>query len=331
MKRSSAMKGLGLLALFVVIVIALFLVFRLTESFLARTEQSPGNLCGEEPERISLDGIRYTPKKHLETVLLMGIDSRDPLAKTDRSSRQTDFMAVLIVDKAEERFQLLHLNRDTMTEIPRLDMEGKKIGTYRGQLTLAHTYGATEKQRCRNAVDAVQSLLYGTGMDHYILLTMGAVPILTDSVGGVEVRLLDDFTFLDPSYVRDAVVTLKGEQALRYVQERGALEDSSNLRRMERQQQYIGALFGKLAAGEPQIPEDLADTVMDVSEYIASDCTVDQLSRLFERISAYRYDGVVTIAGETKVSVDGYMEFHADEADIQRKVVELFYQPEKTE
>ena len=331
MKRSSAIKGLAVIALFIVIVIALVCVFHLTETLLHRTEQNSEDPYSENvQDRIFLGGTWYARKKNLETVLLLGIDSRDKIEDVTDDSQQTDFVAVLIVDKAAERFQLLHLNRDTIADIPRLDMEGKKIGTYKAQLALAHAYGTTDKQRCRNAVDAVENLLYGNRIDHYVAVTMGAVPTVNDSVGGVTVQLLDDFSFMDPSYVKDAVVTLKGDHALRYVQERGALEDSSNLRRMERQQQYIGALLKQITSADAKSTDDVMKTVLDISEYMVSDYTADQLSRLFERISAYQYDGVYTVAGETSISVDGYMEFHADDSDVQSKVMELFYEPEKT-
>lgn len=324
------MKGLAVILLFIVIVIALIACFGLAESLLGQRSENPdGSYTGEAEDRLSIGGIQYKRRAKLETVLLMGIDSRDKLRDVKNDSQQTDFIALLIVDKEAQRFQILHLNRDTMAEIPRVDLEGKKIGTYRGQLTMAHTYGSTDKQRCRNTVDAVEAFLYGIPIQHYVALTMGAVPIVNDSVGGVTVKLLEDFTFVDPSYVRDAVVTLPGDHALRYVRERGALEDSSNLRRMERQQQYIGELLKKFASAEEKSAEDVMKTFVDISEYMVSDCTADQLSRLFERIASYQYEGVCTIAGEPAVSVDGFMEFHADEADVQRKVVELFYEPEK--
>ena len=41
-----------------------------------------------------------------------------------------------------------------------------------GQLALAHTYGSGEEDSCENTVLAVENLLYGVGIDHYVSLTM---------------------------------------------------------------------------------------------------------------------------------------------------------------
>lgn len=226
------------------------------------------------------------------------------------------------MNKDDETYQILHLNRDTMTDIPQTDAFGEVYGYVEGQLTLAHTYGNDDKNRCRNTENIVEQLLYGIDIDHYLSLTMDAVAILNDSIGGVTVQLMDDFTELDESFVKDAVVTLKGEQALAYVQARGSLEDNTNLHRMERQQQYIAALIEKLSGYNF---ENTVDTMMEVNEYLVSDCTVDQLSRLIERLGSYTYEGTVSPEGEAVKGAE-FMEYHVDDQALQALVVEMFYE-----
>ncbi len=272
-------------------------------------------------DQIYYEAQWYVPNENVESILILGIDREEEGSDERQNSQQADFLAIVVINKESESYRILHLNRDTMTEIPQTDEFGEVYGHFTGQLTLAHTYGADDKVRCRNTINTVENLLYGIDIDHYISMTMDAVPILNDSIGGVTVRLLDDFTNLDPSYVKDAEVTLMGDDALVYVQERGALEDSSNLKRMERQEQYISALLDKMSNFDI---DNTTETMMKVNEYLVSDCTIDQLSRLIERIGSYTYGGTVDLEGEA-VKGSRFMEYYVDDQVIQAAVVEMFY------
>ena len=57
-------------------------------------------------------------------------------------------------------------------------------------------------------------------IDHYVALSMDAVPVINDAVGGVAVRCMDDLTAYDPSLTEGAEITLMGDQALYYVRAR---------------------------------------------------------------------------------------------------------------
>jgi len=65
-----------------------------------------------------------------------------------------------------------------------------------------------------------------------------------------------------------------------------------------------------------------------VNEYLVSDCTVDQLSTLIERVRDYRFDGTITLPGEIQKG-DVYMEYHVDEPAAQKMIIDLFYKPEE--
>jgi len=244
---------------------------------------------------------------------------------TESSSAQADFLAVLVMDRAEDTFRILHINRDTMTDITQIDAYGKKFGVFHAQIALSHAYGSAGKMQCRNTVDAVENLLYGVKMDHYISLTMDSVPILNDSLGGVRLTLADDFTVLGDEYLSGKEITLRGDQALTFVRWRSDDPTNSNLERMERQRQYIGALFSQYTSADTV---DTLETMFRVNEYLVSDCTVDQLSTLIERVRDYRFDGTITLPGEIQKG-DVYMEYHVDEPAAQKMIIDLFYKPEE--
>ena len=327
MNKQTQKKGLVLLVCLVVFTAVMVPVIGLIDRALNKVDGLPAvpETADEHRGQLYYESSWYTQKDSLKTILFLGIDKQMEAGGARAESEQVDFLALLLLDTETERFQILHLNRDTMTDIIQTDITGMESGTFRGQLALSHAYGSNDKARCRNTVRVVENLLYGIEIDHYVSLTMDAVSILNDSVGGVTVTLLDDFTYLDPSYTKGTEVTLKGENALTYVRARGAQEDSSNLRRMERQRQYIGALFETFVAVNANHDDNSFETLLRVNEYMVSDCTINQLNQLTEQLGEYAYDGILTLEGEAIQGAE-YMEYIIDEAAAQKTVVELFYE-----
>lgn len=324
-KNKAYQKALALFACLIGLFVLLVLAFGLVDHLLNETEIGVrGDTEANEPR---VDGVFYQSawyslKQNVETILVIGVDSSYDEGSGRQDSKQADFLALLVIDHETKSMVVLHLNRDTMTDIPITDIAGKEYGTSYSQLALAHTYGSDENARCRNTVKAVGNLLYGIRIDHYISITMDAVAILNDSVGGVTVELLDDFTDIDAAYVKGAVVTLAGDQALTYVRARQSLEDSSNLSRMTRQAQYIGALAE--AYMNQTNAENSFETIWKINAYMASDCTINQLSDFSEKLKEYTYKGIQSLAGEAKLGEE-YIEYYLDEDAAQAAVIALFY------
>lgn len=273
------------------------------------------------------NGTAYAKREDLETVLLLGVDKFEGETPEGYvNNQQADFLLLLVMDKQHETCTPIQLNRDTMTQIQILGVTGEPAGTFTGQLALAHTYGSGEEDSCENTVLAVENLLYGMEIDHYVSLTMDGVALLNDLVGGVTVEVLDDFSGIDDSLVQGETVTLKGQQALTYVRSRGGLEDSSNLHRMERQRQYLAALQQQLKAAVQQEDGFTLDALLQLNEYMVSDCTVDQLSDLGNSLAAYQVGDILTTPGDAQEGEE-VMEFTVDEAALQQLVMDVFYEP----
>ena len=273
------------------------------------------------------NGTAYAKREDLETVLLLGVDKFEGETPEGYvNNQQTDFLLLLVMDKENETCTPIQLNRDTMTQIQILGVTGEPAGTFTGQLALAHTYGSGEEDSCENTVLAVENLLYGVGIDHYVSLTMDGVALLNDLVGGVTVEVLDDFSGIDDSLVQGETVTLQGQQALTYARSRGGMEDSSNLRRMERQRQYLSALQQQLKAAVQQEDGFTLDALLQLNEYMVSDCTVDQLSDLGDSLAAYQVSDILTTPGDAQEGEE-FMEFTVDEAALQLLVMDVFYEP----
>ena len=273
------------------------------------------------------NGTAYAKREDLETVLLLGVDKFEGETPEGYvNNQQADFLLLLVMDKQNETCTPIQLNRDTMTQIQILGVTGEPAGTFTGQLALAHTYGSGEEDSCENTVLAVSNLLYGMEIDHYVSLTMDGVALLNDLVGGVTVEVLDDFSGIDDSLVQGEAVTLKGQQALTYVRSRGGLEDSSNLHRMERQRQYLAALQQQLKAAVQQEDGFTLDALLQLNEYMVSDCTVNQLSELGDSLATYQVSDILTTQGEAQPGEE-FMEFTVDEAALQQLVMDVFYEP----
>jgi len=331
MKNKSRYKTIVLLICVIGAVFSLISVFGLIEHQVNKTENlllSAETTAAAQKTvgQIFYNGNWYRPKESVQTLLVLGIDKLLTGTENQKTSEQVDFLALLVMEEEQHSYRILYLNRDTMTDILQTDIAGVEYGTFRGQLALAHAYGSNDGARCRNTVRAVETLLYDIEIDHYMSLTMDAVALLNDSVGGVTLQLLDDFTALDDSYTRDAVVTLTGQQALSYVRARSELENSSNLSRMERQRQYIRALIEAFADSETYDEEHSFETLLQINDYMVSDCTIEQLSALAEKLKGYTCADTLTLSGQA-VQGQEYMEFHIDEAAVQKTVLELFFEP----
>ena len=127
-------------------------------------------------------------------------------------------------------------------------------------------------------------------------------------------------------WCRGETVTLQGQQALTYVRSRGGLEDSSNLHRMERQRQYLAALQQQLKAAVQQEGGFTLDALLQLNEYLVSDCTIDQLSDLGDSLAAYQVSDILTTPGDAQEGEE-FMEFTVDEDALQQLVMDVFYEP----
>ncbi len=279
-----------------------------------------------EPGVVLYQNERYRLREELTTILILGLDKfeqePDPYAYTNQL--QSDFILLMVLDEAEGSYTSLHIDRDTMTDIQRLGVGGDETGTFVGQLALAHTYGSGGSDSAVNAMEAVSGLLHDMYIDHYITLTMDAVAMLNDLVGGVTVTVLGDFSQVDPSLVKGEQVTLQGDQALTYVRARYGVDDQTNQSRMVRQRQYLTALFDKVLEHQRDEDDFTANALAKLSGSFTTDCNVSWLSNLAQTLEGYTANPILSIEGESRQGEE-FMEFYPDETALYETVLSLFY------
>ena len=280
---------------------------------------------------LSDGGTDYVLRRDLDTYLLIGLDKfTDTLSDPElfTNNQQADFLFLMVVDKTNKTYSAIHLNRDAMTEIHRLGMSGKKIGSFIGQLALAHTYGSGGKDSCRNTVEAVSHYLLDAPVEHFFSLTMDAIPVLNDLVGGISVFVEDDFSAIDPSLEQGKTVRLQGQQALTFVRTRWYVDDSSNLSRMNRQRAYINALYEQMTQKLQNEDSFAARLASQLADYSVSDLTTTELSNLAEQLKDYRFTGITPIRGDAVLG-EKNIEYYTDEADLRSLVIETFFREAK--
>ena len=274
------------------------------------------------------NGQQYAYKERLTSLLILGIDDAE-LAESAaaRNQSQADFLLLAVFDPDSRECTLIQLNRDTMCDVPMLDADGNYIGLVNEQLALSHTYGNGMESSCENTVFAVSRLLYGVEIGNYFAVTMDAIPVLNDLVGGVTVTIEDDFSGVDPTLVMGETVTLTAENVEHFVRSRmNMVDDPTNIARMRRQRDYMTALFSSLSSAVKKDSAFVVEAYSAMAGSLVTDCSIDEMSDYSERFSGYTLSEIVTPEGES-VKGEKFMEFYVDEAALQELVIETFYEP----
>lgn len=253
----------------------------------------------------------------VQRVLILGLDKYErPNNQIGYlNDMQSDFILLLAVDAQNQTCAAVHINRDTMTQITRLGVFGDEAERFTGQLALAHTFGSGGSDSNLNTVKAVSHLFGDLTIDHYMTFTMESVGIVNDLVGGVTVKILDDFPAEYGRLRKGETVTLRGKEALAYVRGRKGVGDQTNVRRMERQKQFLEAIYPMLQE-KMRIDSSFSRSMLtEMSDSFETDCTVSQLDALFEVLGFAKTVQILTLEGEVRHGEE-VMEFYPSQSSI---------------
>lgn len=280
-------------------------------------------------ESLTYGGQEYPMKPHLQTVLLIGTDALEAYEEKTEGVKpfynyhQADFLTLVVLDTDNNTAEILQLNRDTMTDVPWLDVLGEYGGTEFKQLCLAYNYGDGGMKSCKNTVSAVSGLLLDAPIDHYIQIPMTAIGVLNDLVGGVPVTIEEDLTAIDPAFTEGAAVWLDGVQAEKFVRARMALENDTNLARMKRQRQYLDSFQKRAREAFNSDSEFMVKLMEKLSKFLQSDLTAQQLSDLVTRLDNSEISPIRYAEGELKLG-EQYYEFYPAEASLWAMVKKAY-------
>lgn len=325
-KRKHAKEIAFAAIILILMLVMLYSGLRILESTVLHREQGTQAYVSKT---ITRDGVDYFPRQDVTIVMVLGIDQYGPVADSEAYSNRgaADMDMLLIFDEAKRQCNVLHLNRDTMLEMPVLGIGGRKAGTYFGQLALSHTYGSGLEDSCENTRQAISDFLYGVQIDYYVAMNMDAIAILNDAVGGVTVNVTDDFSLVDPT-IGMGQVTLMGEQSINFVRTRKDVGDQLNISRIERQKAYLDGFVEAFRAKQEADSEFIVSAYEQVAPYLVTDCSVNAISGMIDRYGDYEINEVVTPEGEN-VMGEEYYEFYVDEEKLDALILRLFYAPKQ--
>lgn len=173
---------------------------------------------------IQYDGKEYQYNRNIRTYLMMGIDTDDKVAKakTYNSGGQSDAMFLLVIDSSNQTLKVVSINRNTITNIALCDEKGNDLGEVDAQICLQHAFGDGKRLSCTRSVDAVSNLFDHIPISGYLAMNMGAIPMMNDAIGGVELTVLQNIANEDKDVdlKKGEDVTLSGDEAYCYLRTR---------------------------------------------------------------------------------------------------------------
>lgn len=324
-KHGSKRAVLSFGAVILLIAVALYSGLQIMESTVFAPSQSQP--AAPSSKTIHRNGIAYFPRQDITVLMVLGIDKFGPVQASTfhQNDGAVDMVMLVIFDETAETYNVLSLNRDTMLQMPALGLGGKPAGTFYGQLALSHTYGTGLEDSCENTRTAVSDFLYGVRIDHYVSMHMDAIAIANDALGGICVNVTEDFSAVDPSIPMGSV-TLRGQQAVHYVQTRREVGDQLNLSRLQRQREYMQSFLSTLQQRLDGDDSFVLETYDKLSPYIVTDCSSTVLNSMLSHYKNYTPGKFVTPQGENVLGRT-YYEFYPDEAALDALILELFYAP----
>lgn len=285
-----------------------------------------GFLMDEQSEELAalgslkLNGNIYSYYHDFETYLIMGTDKTGADSKVYQGS-MSDFLMLVIVDKTDNNYSFLPINRDTMSEVRLIQDDGTGAATAELQLCTAHWYGGNAGQSCANTVESISKLFGGLKIDGYYAIPMDEIPKLNHSVGGVTVTLLEDFQDIDRQMKKGETLALSDEQAYHYIHDRYGVGDEKNTSRMKRQQQYMEAFFTKAKEKTKSDKAYVSQLFRNFEQTATTNLTAKKISGLTNRLIKGTQKGFFEIQGTSKIGKalgDGidHAEFYPDKESI---------------
>lgn len=295
-KKSSAKNKLFVVVIALVVIVALVALFAVI-AMQAGKENLRAPLQGEESLTVKYNGHEYMYNEDVVSVLIMGISDESYYTGDDTSCSDANFLVTM--DTSTNQVNVTTVPRDTMCEVD-VYQDGKYKFTTHTNLGLAYAIDAPKETCAENVVKSVSTIMEGMPINYYFAMNVHAVEDLADAVGGVKVTALQ--TLPGTNVVKGEKITLKGNDAYRYLQYRNIYEDESALDRQARQEQFIKAFMNK---ARKMSVDQLLKVVKTVSDYSITNLGAEEMSFLASCFLAGDKASVemITLEGKTKTKV----------------------------
>ncbi|HJE57573.1 MAG TPA: LCP family protein, partial [Nocardiopsis listeri] len=214
---------------------------------------------------------RPTSVEGVMNLLIIGSDVRsgENADYGEAEGERPDTMLIASINVDNGAATLVNLPRDLMVDLPDCEAsEGYEgMGAHQGMVNSAMTFGGVGCQW--KTVEQVT----GVHLDHFLMMDFTGFKDMVDALGGVEMCIPESID--DPkAHLRlDAgLQTLDGEDSLGFVRSRYAQGDGSDLSRIDRQQEFMGAMLREVLSSEVMTnPVTITNFLGAVTDSISTD------------------------------------------------------------
>ena len=293
----------------------------------------PDNLADIDDEnRVVYNGVTYEYNQNVTAILVVGVDKTDIQEDSVYGQNgQADTLFLAALDTDSGNITIIPLSRETMVDVDQYAVDGSFLGVQKTQLCLAYAYGSNGEEGCQNVVRSVSRLLYGVPINSYLAIDMDGVEAVTDTIGGVPVKALEDVyhPFTKKQITKKGeTITLNGKDALTYMRHRDNDADANN-RRMKRLRQFFTAFINRSGSKIKQDFGLLTDYYDAAKPYTITNINLSRITYLAGCTltgNSWQDPTYLSIAGES-VKGEKHNEFYADTTSAFEAVLEAFYTP----
>lgn len=274
-------------------------------------------------KKININGKEYTEKPDMVNILFCGVDYMSSRADRNLGER-SDMIMVCAVDIPNKKVTLISIPRDTRALVDKIDIKtGKATDKEYNKINAAFAFGGgTDRYSYQNTINCVKSLLnvdsqFNITINYYTGLNIDGIPHLANTLGGVSVKLQEDFPGIGN---KGATVNLKGQKAIDFVRERHAFSNS-DLARTQHQQQFMISMAKKIQN------MGAADSILklydQVTKYIDTNMNTDEMLALALVLDKVNIDSVehITVPGKWESPF-----IWPDTAEMTQTILNTYYQ-----
>lgn len=227
-------------------------------------------------------GETWKRNTYMHAILCLGVDKKRNLQGIEPGgdTGATDGIFLIDHDTAHDQLKVLMIPRDSMLYIDLPGPDGTVVKKY-DHLSLAFMDGEGREESAEASLRAVEDLLCGLHVNHYMVGDLALLSAVNDLVGGVTVTVpSDELTKVNPEWTKGKEITLHGDEAERFIRYRDCTIDGSPIGRMSQHKAYIGGFYEALMAGagkDQNLVIRLCDTI---EQGIISDMAKGEYERL---------------------------------------------------
>ncbi|WP_026122844.1 LCP family protein [Nocardiopsis halotolerans] len=234
-----------------------------------------GNITTAQVDTDAWD--RPTSVEGVMNLLILGSDIRsgENAEYGEAEGERPDTILIASINVDSGAATLVNLPRDLIVDLPACEaVEGYQgMSAHSGMINSAMTYGGVGCQW--KTVETIT----GIHLDHFVMMDFGGFKDMVDAIGGVEMCIPAPID--DPKAklsLEAGTQTLNGEESLGYVRSRYGQGDGSDLSRIDRQQEFMGAMLRQVLSSEVMTsPVTITNFLGAVTDSVTTDeeLTVD--------------------------------------------------------